>query len=264
MNDNTESPAAAADQANDRRILASWAANAGPWTAAVREGQIAGRRLATDRAIIDAVVACAPQSVLDIGCGEGWLVRALTERGIQAAGVDAIPALIEQARQAGPEAYYLASYQDIAQGRFRFQADALVCNFSLFGKTSVEALFTAAAGLLHAHGRLIVQTLHPHAACGDQPYKDGWRAGSWQGFSPDFSHPPPWYFRTLAGWADLFAGNGFEIAEIREPVNPETGQPLSILFTANAKPTRRQPACRHSNNAPTPLSLTRRSRRRPL
>ncbi|MCK9605800.1 MAG: class I SAM-dependent methyltransferase [Methylomonas sp.] len=227
--------AAATDQANDRRILVSWATNAGPWTAAVREGQIASRRLATDRAIIDAVVDCAPQSVLDIGCGEGWLVRALTERGIQAAGVDAIPILIEQARQAGPETYYLASYQDIAHGRFRFQADALVCNFSLFGKTSVEALFAAAAGLLPAHGRLIVQTLHPHATCSDQPYKDGWRAGSWQGFSPDFSNPPPYYFRTLSNWVDLFVGNGFEIVEIREPNDPDSNQPLAILFMATVK-----------------------------
>lgn len=230
-----EAHSAVTDQNNDSRILVSWAANAEPWTAAVREGQIASRRLATDQAVIDAVAACDPQSVLDIGCGEGWLVRALTERGILAAGVDAIPALIEQARQASPEAYYQASYQDIAQGRFRFQADALVCNFSLFGKTSVEALFAAAAGLLPARGRLIVQTLHPLAACGDLPYRDGWRAGSWQGFSQDFSDPPPWYFRTLSGWVNLFIGNGFEITEIREPKDPNSNQPLSIIFTAIAK-----------------------------
>ncbi|MGY6275234.1 class I SAM-dependent methyltransferase [Methylomonas sp. MgM2] len=230
-----EPHSAVADQSNDSRILVSWAANAEPWTAAVREGQIASRRLATDQAVIDAVAACAPQSVLDIGCGEGWLVRALTERGILAAGVDAIPALIEQARQAGRETYYLASYQDIAQGRFQFQADTLVCNFSLFGKTSVETLFAAAAGLLPTHGRLIVQTLHPLAACGGLPYRDGWRAGSWQGFSQDFSDPPPWYFRTLSSWVDLFVGNGFEIAEIREPAAPNANQPLSIIFTA-AKP----------------------------
>jgi 2-polyprenyl-3-methyl-5-hydroxy-6-metoxy-1,4-benzoquinol methylase len=224
------------DQTNDRRILESWSHNATPWTRAVRENQIVSRRLATDRAIIDAIVNCTPKSVLDIGCGEGWLVRALTERGIQAAGVDAIPALIEQARQAGPEAYYQASYQDIAQGRFRFQADTLVCNFSLFGKTSVETLFAAATGLLPRHGHLIVQTLHPLTACGDQPYTDGWRAGSWQGFSQDFSNPPPWYFRTLSGWVNLFVGNNFEIAEIREPAAPNTNQPLSIIFTAIAKP----------------------------
>ena len=106
---NAEPIPVAIDQTNDQRILESWTINASPWTRAVREKQIASRRLATDQAIIDAIVDCKPKSVLDVGCGEGWLVRALTERGIQAAGVDAIPALIERARQAGPETYSLAS-----------------------------------------------------------------------------------------------------------------------------------------------------------
>ncbi|WGS83885.1 methyltransferase domain-containing protein [Methylomonas sp. UP202] len=232
---NGEPHSAVADQSNDSRILVSWAANAEPWTAAVREGQIASRRLATDQAVIDAVAACAPQSVLDIGCGEGWLVRALSARGIRAAGVDAIPALIAQARQAGPEAYYLASYQDIAQGKFRFQADTLVCNFSLFGKSTVETLFAAFGTSLPNGGRLIVQTLHPLTACGDLPYCDSWRIGSWQGFGPRFIDPPPWYFRTLSSWLALFTDSGFEIAEIREPSDPNTHQPLSILFVATVK-----------------------------
>lgn len=230
-----EPHSAVADQSNDSRILVSWAANAEPWTAAVREGQIASRRLATDQAVIDAVAACAPQSVLDIGCGEGWLVRALSARGIQAAGVDAIPALIAQARQAGSEAYHLASYQDIAEGRFGAAADLWVCNFSLFGKTSVESLFAAAADMLPEHGRLIVQTLHPLQTCGDLPYRDGWRAGSWQGCGPRFSDPPPWYFRTLSSWVALFIDSGFEIGEIREPVDPDSGRPLSVLFVVSAK-----------------------------
>ncbi|WP_020481627.1 class I SAM-dependent methyltransferase [Methylomonas sp. MK1] len=232
---NDEPFPAATDRANDQRILESWAKNATPWTTAIREQQIASRRLATDQAIIDAITDFAPGSVLDVGCGEGWLVRALTVRGILASGVDAIPALIAQARRAGPEAYYLASYQDITHGQFRFQADTLVCNFSLFGKSSVETLFAALGTLLPNSGQLIVQTLHPLAACGDQPYRDGWRIGSWQGFNRDFIDPPPWYFRTLASWVGLFVGNGFELTEIREPSNPDTNQPLSILFIATVK-----------------------------
>jgi SAM-dependent methyltransferase len=174
---NDEPLPAATDQANDRHILESWAKNAAPWTTAIREQQIASRRQATDQAIIDAITDFAPGSVLDVGCGESWLVRALTVRGILASGVDAIPAFIAQSRRAGPEAYYLASYQDIAQGQLKFQADTLVCNFSLFGKTSVETLFAAIGTLLPNGGRLIAQTLHPLAACGDQPYRDGWRIG---------------------------------------------------------------------------------------
>src|ERR1700693_2164362 len=69
------------------------------WTSSVRQGQIESRRLITDRSVIDAVLSCKPATVLDIGCGEGWLARALSRHGIRVTGLDAVPALIEQAKR---------------------------------------------------------------------------------------------------------------------------------------------------------------------
>src|SRR5690606_8793522 len=86
---------------DDARILEAWRANAAPWTDAVRAGRIASRRQVTDRAIIDAVSAQRPHTVLDVGCGEGWLARALATRGMTVTGIDAVPALVEQARAGG-------------------------------------------------------------------------------------------------------------------------------------------------------------------
>src|ERR1700674_1682806 len=70
------------DPLSDARIVDSWRKNASPWTTAVRENQIASRALVTNKAIIDAVLSRSPRTVLDIGCGEGWLVRSLSEHGI--------------------------------------------------------------------------------------------------------------------------------------------------------------------------------------
>jgi len=81
----------------DRTIIDSWGKNASPWTAAVRGGEIESRILVTDQAIVDAVMCCSPDSVLDLGCGEGWLVRELASRVTRAVGVDVIPALTSQA-----------------------------------------------------------------------------------------------------------------------------------------------------------------------
>lgn len=39
-------------------------------------------------AFVDLVLARQPQTVLDVGCGEGWLVSALRQRGVAAWGVD--------------------------------------------------------------------------------------------------------------------------------------------------------------------------------
>lgn len=218
------------DPLSDVKIVESWAKNALPWITAVREGRIESRRQVTDRAIVDAVLARSPRSALDVGCGEGWLVHELIQHGIAASGVDAIPELVKAARAGGGGDFYLMSYEQIAGGSIEGAFDAVVCNFSLLGKASVEGIFAAAPSMLNAHGSLIVQTLHPVAACGELPYRDGWRQGSWAGFGPDFSDPAPWYFRTLASWTRLFADSGLRLTEIQEPAHPQSGKTASVIL----------------------------------
>jgi 2-polyprenyl-3-methyl-5-hydroxy-6-metoxy-1,4-benzoquinol methylase len=222
------------DPLSDARIVDSWRKNASPWTTAVRENQIASRALVTNKAIVDAVLSRSPRTVLDIGCGEGWLARALAEHGVSAVGVDVVPALIEQARKAGGGEFRISSYEDIAAGRLDVSVDLVVANFSLIGKESVEGVIRRAPSLLNSGGSLVIQTLHPVASCGDESYADGWRTGSWAGFSEEFSDPAPWYFRTMESWETLLADSGFRILETREPVHPETGKPASVIFIAES------------------------------
>jgi len=218
------------DLFSDAKIVESWSKNAPSWTVAVRKGQIESRRQITDQAIVDAVLSRSPCSVLDIGCGEGWLVRELAARNIHVVGVDVVPELIEAAQNAGGGDFRTMSYEDIATGKLRGSVDVIVANFSLLGKESVEGVFRATPSLLAAHGSFIVQTLHPVIACGDFPYRDGWREGSWTGFSTDFTDPAPWYFRTLESWIKLFADSGFRLREVREPLHPKTQKPASIIL----------------------------------
>ncbi|MBB6243971.1 methyltransferase domain-containing protein [Rhodanobacter sp. MP1X3] len=220
------------DLLSDAEIINAWHANATPWTTAVRSGDIESRRLITDDAILDAVLSQSPQSVLDLGCGEGWLARALSFRGIRVIGIDVVPELIEQAQSAGGGDFRVASYEDVAAGKLGVVTDAVVCNFSLIGKESVDGIIASAKSMLRPGGAFIVQTLHPLIACGDQPYTDGWRPGSWAGFSDDFVRPAPWYFRTVETWIRLFEQSGLDLREVREPLHPNTGKPASILFIA--------------------------------
>ena len=218
------------DPLSDAKIVDSWHHNAAPWTAAVREGRIESRSLVTNRAIIETVLRRSPTSVLDIGCGEGWLVRELAAHGIRAIGVDVVPELIEQATRAGGGEFRVASYESIAEGHLHLTVDVAVANFALLGKDSVNNLIRQAPALLTRGGALIVQTLHPVVATGDLSYEDGWRSGSWAGFSPDFTDPAPWYFRTLESWVGLFAESGFRLSELREPLHPVTRKPASVIF----------------------------------
>jgi SAM-dependent methyltransferase len=214
----------------DRQIIDSWHKNARAWSVAIQSEQIASRQLVTNRSIVDAVVSCNPRTVVDIGCGEGWLTRELTARGIDTLGVDVVPEFIARSQDRGIGRFAVAGYSDIAMGKLGEKFDLAVANFSLFGDRSVTELFRSFPAILNPQGIVIVQTLHPIVACGDLPYLDGWRTSSWAGFSDDFTDPAPWYFRTLATWVELFTTSGFAIVEIREPIHPQTGKPAAAIF----------------------------------
>ena len=221
------------DQPSDASIVNSWRKNAAPWTDAVRGNQIESRTLVTNHAIVEAVLSRAPRTVLDIGCGEGWLVRSLAEHGVSGTGVDAVPELIDQATRAGSGKFRVASYEQIAAGELDIKVDVVVANFSLIGKESVEGIVRRAPQLLAEDGALVIQTLHPVVAGTGLPYEDGWRQGSWAGFSDEFSDPAPWYFRTLESWKSLLTDAGFGAIEVREPIHPGTRRPASVIFIAD-------------------------------
>lgn len=134
----------------DTAVLDAWSRNADPWTAAVRGGEIETRTLVTNAAIVDAVRSLDPATGIDLGCGEGWLVRALP--GVAMLGVDAIAALVEKANAAGGGDFCVLSFEQIAQGRLALAADVAVCNFSLIGNEAVDGLLRAAPTYLREGG----------------------------------------------------------------------------------------------------------------
>jgi hypothetical protein len=133
-------------------------------------------------------------------------------------------------------AFQVQDYATLANRQWRSDPfDAAVCNFSLLGKDSVESLIAALPHYLDDPGYLLIQTLHPIAACGAQPYQDGWREGSWVGFSSDFNDPAPWYFRTLESWTRLLQRCGFDILECREPKAVGAVTPASVVWIGKSR-----------------------------
>jgi len=221
------------DAVAEAQILACYRSNAQPWIDAVRRGQIESRRLVTDRAILDAIQALRPARVLDLGCGEGWLSRALQQAGSATLGVDAIEALVVAARAADPAGdYRVLDYAGLVRGGLAERVDLVVANFSLFGAAELETLLAYLPRQLLPGGRLLIQTLHPLQATGEAPYAEGWRSGSWAGFAATFRDPAPWYFRTLAGWIAILHGAGWQLQALREPLHPQTGRPASLILQA--------------------------------
>jgi 2-polyprenyl-3-methyl-5-hydroxy-6-metoxy-1,4-benzoquinol methylase len=212
------------------RLRKSWEANAEAWTSAVRESRIPSRNAGTNQAILSVVASLSKGRLLDVGCGEGWLARAAMEQGWNVIGIDASAALIERAKQISDARYFVIDYAQLTTdpnlaGNF----ECIVCNFSILGE-EVRSLLTALRDLLRPGGALVIQTVHPWAACGEQPYRNGWREETFQGWSGGFTEPMPWFFRTLQSWFSELAGANLEVLRLEEPADPVSGRPLSIVM----------------------------------
>ena len=198
-------------------ISRSWIANADAWTEAVRERRIESRRVATDAAVVQAVLDQRPQTVLDLGCGEGWLARALDGHGIGVVGIDGSPALIEAARALGGGEFHAMPYRDLPALDRAF--DVAVANFSFF-EEDLDALLEVIPA-----STLIVQTAHPSFAG-----EDGWQVETFASFEGTWPEAMPWFFRTRDSWSATFARAGWALSAVREPAHPQTGKPLSAIY----------------------------------
>jgi 2-polyprenyl-3-methyl-5-hydroxy-6-metoxy-1,4-benzoquinol methylase len=217
---------------NEQKIINSWQANAANWIDIIDNNGIESRRLITNNAIVNAVCNDKPASVLDIGCGEGWLSKELHDKGIEITGVDVIPELIEKAKQKASGNFFVASYEDIYLNKISFSKsfDAIVVNFALIGKQSTENLLSSVPKYLTATGKLFIQTLHPASRKAMNDYESGWKEGSWDGLGDKFSLPYQWYFRTMEDWLLLLKKSGFVKIDTIEIKHPHSGKYLSVIF----------------------------------
>ena len=211
-----------------RRLLASWHDNAAAWTHAVRSGAIASRKV-TDAAILAAALERRPRKTLDLGCGEGWLMRALAEQGCAAVGIDGSAPLVAAATGSG-EVLRLSYAELVAEPSRAGQGfDLVVANFALL-EEEIVPLLAALRRIMTADGWLLVQTLHPLTA--GPPYRDGWRSEDFCSFGEALWTPMPWYFRTLGSWLEVLRDGGFVLQSLREPAHPEDQRPPSLLLEA--------------------------------
>jgi SAM-dependent methyltransferase len=215
-------------------LLQSWHDNADAWIEVIRSGGIESRQQVTNQAILLAIMGRQPQRVLDLGCGEGWLLRALADLGIAAVGVDGDATLVEAARLGGSSTVHVADYDALVEAKVDIGCDFdLICaNFSLLHQDIIP-LLAAMNVLLVPGGALVIQTLHPWAAAAGD-YQDGWREESFAGFKGQWQ-PMPWYFRTLSSWFNALDMAGFRLTSLQEPQHPQSPVPQALLIVAERR-----------------------------
>jgi len=136
-----------------------WAAQADAWAA----WAAAGREDDVLPAFLDLV---PPGSrVLDVGCGEGRLSRALRRRGHDVVGIDVAPRLIELALQSDPGGNYRVAQAEelpLADGEF----DVVIAFNVLMNVDDPATAVREAARVLRRGGRLCASIVHPLASAG--------------------------------------------------------------------------------------------------
>ena len=217
------------------KVLAeSWVHNAANWAGAVRGRRIARRRAGTDDAIVGAIVERRPARVLDVGCGEGWLVRrVVAAAGCVAMGIDGSAPLIAAAEAADPEGRYgVLPYDELIRepAAVGTDFDVIVCNYALFG-ADAAVLLGALGHLLTPDGAVVIQTPHPCFQTPATVYQDGWRTETFAAFEGGDWQPMPWFFRTLESWLAVIGSAGLRVLDLAEPRAAADGPPLSLLLT---------------------------------
>jgi SAM-dependent methyltransferase len=217
-------------------ILQSWLSNAARWSQLLDAGGLESRKLVTNQAIVSAILALQPQRLLDVGCGEGWLCRAVQPHGIATWGIDGVPALIAAAESKGPGRYSIASYEQLAQGYPALNGlfNVVVFNFCLYEYELTERLLARAAEWVVPGGCLLIQTLHEEVLRSEDGRlpDTGYQAETWAGLA-GFSGSYQWYFRRLDAWQQTLQHAGWQLQHTTTTQHPHSGKRLSWVMQAH-------------------------------
>ena len=100
-------------------------------------------------------------SILDLGCGQGWLTKELHERGASVIGIDGSSKLIERAKSLYPDIEFIVF--DLSKGlsNLKSKFDIVVSHMVVMDIPEIETLFSAVSAVLQASGKFIFSLPHP-------------------------------------------------------------------------------------------------------
>ncbi len=111
-----------------------------------------------DRRLLDEFAAALPaRGVLDVGCGPGHVAGYLSERGLDATGVDLSPAMVEIARRLNPEIpFHVADMRELPAADSSVGGIAAFYSVIHIPRKDVPAVLLEFRRVLTISGRLLV------------------------------------------------------------------------------------------------------------
>ncbi|MCA9427413.1 MAG: methyltransferase domain-containing protein [Candidatus Omnitrophica bacterium] len=205
-----------------------WNSAAADWDIQVGEEGDFNRILNSDPVLWDLVGEVEGRTVLDAGCGTGYLTRKLQARGAKAIGVDFSERMIDVARSKGTDIdFRVDSCSELITVRDE-TIDLIVSNYVLMDVPDLIGTVRAFNRVLKLDGLAVLVFSHPcfpqgrsevsadgvryrwdfpyfqHRKCVDPP---------WGHFTSDFI----WFHRPLSDYWKAFVESGFEVVAFEEP-----------------------------------------------
>ncbi|NIR15594.1 MAG: methyltransferase domain-containing protein, partial [Desulfobacterales bacterium] len=174
----------------DRQISKAWDELAEKWNSFTLDQGDFNRQHIIDPAIFHMLGSVNGLSILDAGCGNGYLCRLLAKKGAKMVGVDISKRFIEIARQKEKETplgilYYSGTLSNLEMlGNKRF--DIVISNLALMDVLHLEKAMMEINRVLKEDGRLIFSILHP---CFSTPPVHGWER-----VPPDSQRKEDWIY----------------------------------------------------------------------
>lgn len=216
---------------NEKTIIDAWQKNGKQWIRTIEKEEITSRKASTNEAIINVIMNTKPQSILDLGCGEGWINRSLMDTEIDYTGIDGVKELIKYAKLNSDGNYVLATYEDLIHEKIiiKKKFDSIIFNYALFGKENTKDMLDYSKKLLNIDGQVIIQTIHPENESIPQNHESKWITENWTGCAADY-HPFNWYFRIQEDWIKLFNQIDLIVFEEQDIYLPDKLKPFSKIF----------------------------------
>jgi SAM-dependent methyltransferase len=184
--------------------------------------------------LLDLLGGIDGRRVLDAGCGEGYLARALAARGAHVTGIDVSPRLIARARSKDPGSTIDYRVADLSQplpdaaGRFDAAGSYLVLN----DVPDYRGFAVTLAASLAPGGRLVLAFNNPYSAVTDRHVTDYFDSGA---ISPyrgllEAGIRASYHHRTLENYLDAFHAGGLRLDKLADiPAQADAHRPDAYL-----------------------------------
>jgi SAM-dependent methyltransferase len=211
-----------------------WGKKAQEWDSWIGEEGDQNRRFQSDPILWELAGKIEGHTVLDSGCGTGYLSLQMAEKGAHVIGIDFSAKMIDIARQrAGENPFHIDFRVDSASKLETIQPesiDLVVSNYVLMDLPDLENAVSESHRVLRPRGKMVAVFSHP---CFSDPrgpesveegsvryrwdfsyFEEREREGEWGPFSTPFIS----YHRSLSLYWKTFLSSGFVVTDFREPV----------------------------------------------